>query len=431
MAPKDSFPRVQRPSRRRLVLRQLAAILAVAVIVGGAIVFARSRGEDAPEQLRLPAATGDGSGPPSHVSFLQRLIPPPPERVEGPVAPRSISDLARRLPLDRAVAQLFLWGFDGKDAAAPVLQELMRLDIGGLVVDGRNYDNAQQLAGLNAELAATAANAQHLPPWILAEQDGGDYSQFEDLPPALAPGAYAGAAEAAAAFTQSATTLKGLGVNGLLEPPLDVTSSNDAGLGDRAVSDDPDVVADYARRTVASCRKLRLFCAAKHFPGLGTAANHTDEGPAYVGLALTELLSRDVVPFRAAIKAGVPGIVVGEGLYETDDFVTPATLSAKIIDGLLRKRLRFGGLALTDDVADPGVSSFAQIPDAAVAAIKAGADMVYISGELSDQEAAYTAVLNAVRSGAIDEARVRQALLRVVLTKRAYGLLQTQSSGGG
>ena len=104
-------------------------------------------------------------------------------------------------------------------------------------------------------------------------------------------------------------------------------------------------------------------------------------------------------------------------------FVTPAALSKAIIGGLLRKRLRFGGLAITDDVADPGVSSFAQIPDAAVQAIKAGADMVYISGEASDEEAAYAAVLNAARSGAIPQSRIREALLRVLLTKRGYGLL--------
>jgi beta-N-acetylhexosaminidase len=138
-------------------------------------------------------------------------------------------------------------------------------------------------------------------------------------------------------------------------------------------------------------------------------------------------MQRDVVPFAAAIKAGISGLVVGEGLYEPDDFVTPAALSPKIIDGLLRKRLRFGGLALTDDLADPGVSAFAQIPDAAVQAIKAGADMVYISGELSDQEAAYTAVLNAVRSGEISETRVRQSLLRVLLAKSGYKLLVAQT----
>jgi beta-N-acetylhexosaminidase len=143
-----------------------------------------------------------------------------------------------------------------------------------------------------------------------------------------------------------------------------------------------------------------------------------------VGLSMSQLESRDVVPFEAAIKAGIPGIVVGEGLYEPDSFVTPAALSKAIIGGLLRKRLRFGGVAITDDLADPGVSSFAQVPDAAVGALKAGADMVYISGAMSDQEAAYAAVLNAARSGAIPQKRIREALLRVLLTKQGYGLLR-------
>src|SRR5205814_578628 len=81
---------------------------------------------------------------------------------------------------------------------------------------------------------------------------------------------------------------------------------------------------------------------------------------------------------------------------EPDSVVAPAALSTAVIDNLLRKRLRFGGLAITDDLADPGVSTFAQVPDAAVQALQAGADMVYISGDLGDQEAAYNAVLNAV-----------------------------------
>ena len=420
MAVKDSFLAV----RRRILIRQVAAILVIALLVAGGIVFARSRGGGEPKPIRLPAATANGGEPASHVSFLERLIPPPPEKVTGPTAPRSLADLARRLPLDRAVAQLFLFGFNGKDATAPIFQELQRLDVGGLVVDGRNYDSAQQLAGLVAQLVATAKNVQHIPPWVMAEQDGGDYSQFEDLPPTHPPGDFHAPAGAAAAMAEAATTLKALGINGLFEPDLDV-AAGDGALGAQAFSDSPSAVADYGTRVVATCVQLRLFCAAKHFPGIGSADTPTDEGPAQVGLPMSQLVSRDVVPFAAAIKAKIPGLVIGEGLYEPDDFVTPAALSSKIIGGLLRKKLKFGGVAITDDLADPGVSSFAQVPDAAVDAVKAGADMVYISGGLSDQEAAYTAVLNAVRSGEVPETRVRQALLRVLLTKQGYGLIQS------
>jgi beta-N-acetylhexosaminidase len=420
MALKDSFPPVR---------KQLLAVILLAVAVTAAVVLVRSGSSDEPKAVVLPAATG-GDGPASHVSFLERLIPPPPERVTGPSAPRSLADLAQRLPLERAVAQLFLLGFNGRDASVPIFGELRRLDIGGLVVDGRNYDSPQQLAGLVTQLKATAASARHLPPWVMAEQDGGDYSQFPDLPPTHPPGDFRAPGAAGAALSESATTLKALGLNGLLEPDLDVAAA-DSALGTRAFSGDPSAVADYARRTVAACRKLLVFCAAKHFPGIGAADTPTDEGTAQIGLSLDALMQRDVVPFAAAIKAGLSGIVVGEGLYETDDFVTPATLSPKIIGGLLRGRLHFGGLALTDDLADPGISSFAQIPDAAVDAIKAGADMVYISGDLSDQEAAYSAVLNAVRAGQISEARLRRSLLRVLVAKGGYNLLVTKRQSSG
>jgi beta-N-acetylhexosaminidase len=424
MALKDSFRRVRGPRRRRIVLRQLLAVLVVAVVVGGAIALIRGHaGRGGATAVRLPAATAGGDQPASHVSFLERLIPPPQERVSDPSAPRSIADLVRRLPLDRAVAQLFLLGFSGSDSTSPIFDQLGRLDIGGLVLDSRNYQTPQQLAGLTGQLSAAARAAKHLPPWILAEQDGGDYSQFPDLPPTHPPADFHGAADAAAALTSGATTLKGLGFNGLLDPDLDV-SDRSGPLGAQAFSDNPQAVASYARDTVAACRKLRLFCAAKHFPGVGGADTATDEGPAQVGFSLPQLMERDVVPFAAAIKAGIPGIVVGEALYAPDEFVTPATLSSNIVGGLLRKRLRFGGLALTDDLSDPGVTTFSQVPDAAVAAIKAGADMVYISGAASDQESAYTAVLNGVRSGQIPEKRVREALLRVLLTKQVYGLLR-------
>src|SRR5204863_7097389 len=127
-------------------------IIVLALAVAAAIVLVRRDSANEPKAVVLPAATG-GEGPASHISFLERLIPPPPERVTGPAAPRSLADLARRLPLERAVAQLFLFGFTGKDSTAPIFRELQRLDLGGLVVDGGNYDSAQQLAALNAQLS--------------------------------------------------------------------------------------------------------------------------------------------------------------------------------------------------------------------------------------------------------------------------------------
>jgi beta-N-acetylhexosaminidase len=130
------------------------------------------------------------------------------------------------------------------------------------------------------------------------------------------------------------------------------------------------------------------------------------------------------VPFRAAVEAGVPGVVVGHALYPFTDFTLPASLSRRVATDLLRRELRFKGVALTDDLADPAVTTLYTVPDAAVRAIRAGVDMLYISGDAGDQQAAFIAVLRAVRRGTIPRRRLDQAVGRILLAKQDYDLIR-------
>ena len=373
-----------------------------------------------------PEASGHGREPAATTSFLSQLIPPEREEVEGPRVPRSLGDLARRLPIDRAVAQLFVFGFEGKEVSAPIYEEVRRLDLGGVMIQGRNYSDPQQLAALAGEFGVVARSAGHIPPWVMAEQDGGELSPFPDLPPTAAPGEFNAVDAAAAAVGEAAVALRALGVSGLMAPSLNVQPGETVGvLGTQAFPGEADDVAAYGVAVADRCKAAKMLCAGKHFPGLGAASLATDEGPSQVGLSMDQLARRDLVPFRRAFAAGLPAVVVGHGLYDVDDFVTPASISRRVIGGLLRTRMRFGGVAITDDLADPGVSTFAPVPEAAVQAVTAGADLVYISGPLGEQVAAYTAVLGAVRRGTIKAERVRRSLMRLLLAKRAAGLLET------
>ncbi|MGH8572231.1 MAG: glycoside hydrolase family 3 N-terminal domain-containing protein, partial [Gammaproteobacteria bacterium] len=223
---------------------------------------------------------------------------------------------------------------------------------------------------------------------------------------------------------ETGATLKPLGVSGILGPVIDVGLAEDPAVGPRAYSDEPPRVADYARAVIQAYRRKRLFAAVKHFPGLGSASQSTEEGPADVGQTLEELRARDLIPFRAAIEAGAPGIVLSHGLYATDDFVTPGSLSKKITTDLLKRELRFKGIAITDDLADPPITALGSVPDAAVQAVQAGADMLFISGPAGDQQAAYVAVLRAVRNGEITRRRLDEAILRILSVKRDYGLIR-------
>jgi len=211
----------------------------------------------------------------------------------------------------------------------------------------------------------------------------------------------------------------------VLGPVVDVGGAETgSALGARVYSDQPDEVSAYAEQTVAAYRAKHVFSAVKHFPGLGATDQSTEEGPATVGLGLDELRARDLIPFEAAIDAGVPGVVVGHALYAINDFTVPASLSKEVVTDLLRGELHFRGVAITDDLADPAITAIHTVPDAAVRAVRAGADMIHISGGVGDQQSAYVAVLRAVQRGRIPRRRLDQAVGRILLAKQDYDLIR-------
>ena len=373
----------------------------------------------------VPEASGGPGAPAGRTSFLAKLIPPPPERVEGPAVPSSIEDLAARLPIERKVAQLFLFGFEGQDLTDPVFRLFRRLDLGGIVFENRNYVEPQQLASLAGEAPVIAEQEQHVPPWVMVSQEGGGFNEIPDLPPARSPSEMASPEEAGDAARAAGEALRLLGFNAVLAPVIDVGTADGTGaLDERTFSDVPEKVAAFARASVEAYTAEDMLAVPKHFPGLGAASQPPENGPAQVGLSLDELEERDLLPFEAAFGAGADAVLVGHGSYTTDDFVTSASLSKAIANDLLREQLEFEGVAVSDDLASPAVTAISPVPDAAVEAIRAGVDLVWISGPQGEQEAAYNAVLNAVRAGKISRERVDQALLRTLTAKQSLGLIR-------
>jgi len=115
---------------------------------------------------------------------------------------------------------------------------------------------------------------------------------------------------------------------------------------------------------------------------------------------------------------------VGHALYPFNDFTVPASLSKQVETDLLRRQLRYKGVAITDDLSDPAITAINTVPAAAVRALRAGADMVQISGGAGDQQAAYVAVLRAVQRGAISRRRLDEAVGRILLAKQDYDLIR-------
>jgi beta-N-acetylhexosaminidase len=371
-----------------------------------------------------PAPAAGTPAPKAGRSFLARVVPPPGGTLSGARPPARIARLVRSLPVEQKVAGLMLVGFSGRDATAPVFRRLPRRTYGGLMLDRSNFQSAGQLRALNAALRAAADRARRPRPFLGAVQQGGEWNALPALPPDRAPADTANVTQAVTLARTTARAWRRFGMNMIWDPSLEVGPADGGAMGSRAFSDEPDQVAAYGQSWVQELGDGRVLAAAGRFPGLGAAAVAPEQGQPNVGLSLDELRKRDLVPFRAAVRAGVPAIVVGHGLYATDDFVVPASLSHAVSSDLLRGALGFRGVAIADDLTLPAITTTMAVPDAALRSLLAGIDMVYVSGPDVLVDQTYDALLAAARSGELPGRRIDEALTRVLVAKSDLGLLR-------
>jgi beta-N-acetylhexosaminidase len=411
----------------REILRRLRSLplfvpaVVVLVVVGVAVGLSKGGDEQKVDPAQPSAEAPPPKAPPPGRSFLARVVPSPASGLPGARVPGVIRRLVKRLPAERKAAQLMLVGFQGQDPSVKFFRTLKRTDYGGVVFEGRNYRDDVQIEALTASVVNATARRGHEPPLILARQYGGEQSAFADYPPAAPPGELAGLRDAIAEFGRTAKAFRTVGFNGIIGPPIDVAGSE--AIGTQAFSDDPRTVANFAKAGVAAFQRAKLLSVPGHFPGIGGGTAHTDEGPSQVGLSLEELRERDLVPFRAAIRAGAPAVLVGHASYEPDDFVVPASLSKTFATDVLRGGLGFRGVAISDDLAAGAIASTQpSIFTAAVESIRAGVDMVWISGPPAVQARAYKEILAAIKSGRIARGRVDAAVTRIITVKRELGL---------
>jgi beta-N-acetylhexosaminidase len=198
----------------------------------------------------------------------------------------------------------------------------------------------------------------------------------------------------------------------------------DSPVGDRAFSDDANVTAQLTAAAIRGCEEAGIACAVRHFPGLGAASGSTDAGPATVSLDSATLATRDLLPFEAAIAEGAPAVVLSHAFYAAYDPVTPASLAPEVANGLLRERLGFTGVAITDDLATGAIRATGGVRQAGVTALAAGADMLLVESP-AEAEGVRDGLLAAVESGEVPEDRLDQAVGRVLELKQNLGLLET------
>lgn len=185
----------------------------------------------------------------------------------------------------------------------------------------------------------------------------------------------------------------------------------------RSYGSNPQLVAELGAAAIEGYQKGGIIPCAKHFPGLGRALADPHQKPVEIAVDLAMLEQTDLIPFKRAIEKKVEMIMVNHALYPALDAKNPASFSPTLQNTLLRKTFGYQGLILSDDLEMKAAISRASIGRMAVEAIKAGTDLVLICHTPEKQKEVYDALLAAIKSGEIEENRLRASLKRIVYLK--------------
>jgi len=380
----------------------------------------------------LPATLGPGSGhslaqvapstPPAWPSATPALSPSPPTSP----APTPDSTPAP-LSLDMAVGQMMAASFGGPTITEGLRRLILDQKVGTVLIFGDNFTDAASLHRLTTELLRLGRDAGLPAPLLVAvDEEGGRVMRIHDgvaaLPSELELGA-GGPQAVRQAVADNASGLHGLGIQLNLAPVADLRSNPaDAVIGDRSFGGDPGVVGPLVAAAVNGLHDGGVAATLKHFPGLGGAAGDPHSAMPTDPESLDRWNATQARSFQAGIDAGADAVmttaVVVPGL---DPSGTPALFSRAVVTGLLRDRLHFQGVIVTDGLGMGGITTIYGLPDATVAAVRAGNDLVLLnSADAGYQASAIDAVKQQVRAGAISMDQVQASAARVIALRARW-----------
>jgi beta-N-acetylhexosaminidase len=321
------------------------------------------------------------------------------------------------------VGQMFVVSVGGTEPDYYIEKMVRQRNIGGVILFAYNMKSEKQVKSLTGSLQALSMKTEPAVPLLVAvDQEGGDISSAPWVAPepaAAEVGSRGDPDEARAVATEMGRQLLRAGVNTDFAPVVDTGFG--AAIGNRSYGEDPELVARMGAAAVDGFEEAGVISTAKHFPNHGPASTDSHVSLPVIRHDSETVETYDLPPFRAAVEAGVPMVMVGHLVYPAIDPEHPASLSKDAI-GMLRQDLGFDGVVVTDDLAMAGASGGGPPAGAAVEAVRAGADLLIVSSPPQQQADAYDGVVAAVESGEIPRAQIRKSVERLLKVKEKYHL---------
>ncbi|MFO7964942.1 MAG: glycoside hydrolase family 3 N-terminal domain-containing protein [Desulfobacterales bacterium] len=323
---------------------------------------------------------------------------------------------------EQIAGQRLIAGFDGTTLNDELKFLIDGLKVGGLILFKRNIIDAGQTGRLCRDILKYADSCGQPPLFIAVDQEGGQVARLPDAFTRFPGNPFITTPSQAEIFAVStARDLTGLGINMNMAPVLDVPPfKGDSIMRERAFSHRPSIVSELGGTVIDAFQHNHIMSVAKHFPGIGrTTLDSHLERPEFDG-DITDMHSHDLIPFQTAIEKRVAGIMLSHILYTRIDPKWPASLSSEIADNLLRKRMGYDGIVMTDDLDMAAITNHYNIQTVVDQILSAGIDIALICRKGPHIEIAFQRILEHLRNGKLPENKWTDPLRRIVDLKRKY-----------
>ena len=419
------------PRRRWLIV--VAGLTLCAVLISVVGVFSASRLARPSASAQATATLGATVSPTSHWVYNPAID----TSTAAILAAEHAADIQATaqadlngMTLDEKLGQMFLIETYYQTWTPDIANMVVGMHAGAVIIYAKNMQSPQQL---QAYIASMQAHAK-IPLLVTMDEEGGlvdrlGYNHFfPPLPSAQALGDTGNPKLATQAGDQAAQEMLAMGINTDLAPVVDVRGPNGSVETTRLYGNTPATVTTFAGAYLDALQSHGVIGTLKHWPGIGDVTLDPHKTLPTIDASMAQLQSQHFATFRALLAHNPGMIMVTHVIVNAIDPTMPATLSPKLVNGVLRGQLGYDGVVMTDSLYMQGIAIRYNLPEAGVLSVIAGDDLLEGAFDTSSMAGMITALKAAISSGRISVARIDQSVMRILKLKIRFGLLPLRTT---
>ncbi|NYV65162.1 beta-N-acetylhexosaminidase [Bacillus sp. Gen3] len=352
----------------------------------------------------------------------------PTQKSNDPIEEK-VDHLLKQMTLEEKVGQLVIVGFQTKQPDSLITAMIRDYHVGGVILYDRNMDSPNQVTHLTSDLQRLALENTHQIPLIVSiDQEGGQIVRMRDHVSPIPSQQYLAINKNQETVyntaVQTGSELKAMGINVNYAPVLDLSN-----LDSRSFGEDPQKAKELGEKVIAGFTKSGITATLKHFPGNGRSNIDPHKDTSAVQANQLDLENNDIYPFKKIIeKVNHQNffVMVTHIKYPAYDKENPASLSPIIIQQLLRNKLGYKGIVVTDDLEMGAVSKYYSYKELGYSAVKAGADLLLVCHTFDSQKEVINGMIEAVKTNKLSEERINESVKRILTYKFSSTMMDAQ-----